>query len=113
IPPYSQTFVAGGKTVRELEQEIRARYVTNFFRNLTILVTSQNQYYSVDGEVKTPNRIVYPGPTTVLGAIASAGGFTDYANKKRVKVIRADSTKVTVNCVKMLEKSELDLLIYP
>ncbi len=113
IPPYSQTFMAVGKTTRELEQEIRARYVPKYFLNLTVSIKTQDLFYSVDGEVKHPNRQQYVGEMTVLGAIATAEGFTDYANKKKVRVIRADGKSLTVNCVKALTNPALDVPIFP
>ena len=51
--------------------------------------------------------------TEGLGAIKAAGGFTDFANKKRVKLTRADGTTETVNCIKALEDPHLDLEVFP
>jgi polysaccharide export outer membrane protein len=113
IPPFSQTFDVVGKNVRELEQEIRKRYVPDYFRNLTVAIQTQALYFSVDGEVKTPNRYFYSGQTTVLQAIATANGFTDFAQKKKVRIIRADGKQLIVNCVKILDRPENDVQIYP
>lgn len=113
IPPYSQTFVVAGKSTRELEQEIRARYVPDYFKNLTVAIRTDLLFFSVDGEVKTPNRFVYSGQTTVLQAIATANGFTDFAQKKKVQIIRADGKKLIVNCVKILDRPADDVQIYP
>jgi polysaccharide export outer membrane protein len=112
IPPYNQEFTAAGKNVRELEQEIRTRYVPKFYLNLTVSVKSQDLVYTVNGEVRTPNRYVLAGQMTALGAIATAGGFTDYAKKTKVQITRADGKKLTVNCVKAVAHPELDLPIY-
>ena len=49
----------------------------------------------------------------MLKAIASAGGFTDFANKKKVKLTRVDGRTQTVNCVKALDNPSLDLEVYP
>ena len=46
-------------------------------------------------------------------AIASAGGFTDFANKKKVRLTRVDGRTQIVNCVKALENPSLDLEVYP
>ena len=77
-------------------------------------------FVSVQGEVKTPNDNIscYQG-TTVLKAIQAAGGFTDFANKKKVKLIQILSQSLgqterrTVNCEKAMEDPELDLPIHP
>jgi len=63
--------------------------------------------------VKGPARQTYIERTTVLKAIASAQGFTDFAKKKAVRLSRVDGRKFTVNCVKAREDSSLDLEVYP
>jgi protein involved in polysaccharide export with SLBB domain len=111
----NQTFTAAGKMRGELEKEIRARYVPDYFKYLTVTVTPDvnTRWYYIDGEVKTPSRQIYTARITVSKAIASSGGFTDYANKKKVKLTRLDGRTLTVNCVKALENPALDLEIYP
>ena len=111
----NQTFKADGKTRGELEKEIRARYVPDYFKYLTVTVTPDvtTRWYYVDGEVKAPNRQVYNSRITVLKAIASVGGFTDFAKKKKVRLARVDGRTQTVNCVKALDNPSLDLEIYP
>ncbi|HVV72856.1 MAG TPA: polysaccharide biosynthesis/export family protein, partial [Verrucomicrobiae bacterium] len=85
----NQMFKAADKTRGELEKEIRDRYVPQYFKNMTVSVSQkkETQFYFVDGEVRLPARQVYISRTTVLKAIASAGGFTDFAKKTRVKLV--------------------------
>jgi protein involved in polysaccharide export with SLBB domain len=111
----NQTFTAAGKTRGALEKEIRDCYVPRYYKYMTVTITveAQTLFYYVDGEVRTPNRQIYVSRITVLKAIASAGGFTEYANKKKVKLIRLDGRKATVNCVKAIDIPNLDLEIYP
>lgn len=42
----------------------------------------------VVGEVKQPGPYVVPEGTTVFGAINAAGGFTEYASRSRVRLVR-------------------------
>jgi polysaccharide export outer membrane protein len=111
----NQTFKADGKTPGDLEREIRTRYVPTVFKYLTVTVKQEGStlWYYVDGEVKAPNRQLYNTRITVLKAIASASGFTDFANKKNVKLTRADGRTQIVNCVKARENPSLDLEVYP
>lgn len=109
----NQTFQVAGKTRSAVEKEVRARYVPAYFVNLTVTVKPQERYFYVNGEVKTPSRQPHPGEITVLKAIASAQGFTDYANKKKVRLTRADGRTVIVNCEKALKDAQLDLPVYP
>ena len=109
----NQTFTAVGKTIVELEKEIRDRYVPKLFVNLTATVRVHDRFFYVGGEVRLPSRQEYRSDITVLGAVAAAGGFTDFANRKRVQIIRGDNRKLKVNCEMARERPELDLPIYP
>jgi protein involved in polysaccharide export with SLBB domain len=109
----NQTFVAAGKSIVDLEKEIRERYVPKLFVNLTATVRVHDRFFYVDGQVKQPSRQEYRSDITVLGAIAAAGGGTDFANLKKVQIIRADNQKITVDCKKAKDNPELDLPIYP
>jgi polysaccharide export outer membrane protein len=71
------------------------------------------RWYYVLGEVRVPNRQIYNSRITVLQAIASAGGFTDFAKKTKVKLTRVDGRTQIVNCSKALENPTLDLEVYP
>jgi polysaccharide export outer membrane protein len=111
----NQTFIAAGKTRRELEQEIRERYVPKYYVNMTVSVKQQEntRFYFVDGEVKAPGRQVYLGEMSVLKAIASCGGVTDFSNRRKVRLIRANGKIEIVNALKALEDPSLDLRVYP
>lgn len=110
---YNEKFQASGKTIGELQNEIRNRYVPQYFKYLTVTVKPQERFYFVDGEVHQPNRFVYSGRMTVLQAISTAGGFTDFSRKGKVKVIRANGESFYVDCKKALTHSELNKEIYP
>jgi polysaccharide export outer membrane protein len=111
----NQTFQTAGKTRSQLEKEIRERYVPRFFRNMTVNVSQrkETQFYYVDGEVKMPSRQIYISRTTVLKAIASANGFTDFAKKSKVKLTRVDGRTYVINCKKALIDPRLDLEVFP
>lgn len=110
---HSKEFKAAGKKRGELEKEIRAAYVPSLYQNLTVTIKPQLQFYFVGGEVRSPNRYEYVGKMTVIKAIQSAGDFTDYANKKKVQVIRANGRVETINCLKAIRDPRLDLPVYP
>jgi protein involved in polysaccharide export with SLBB domain len=111
----NQSFKADGKTRGDLEKEIRDRYVPDYFKQMTVTVKQQEstRWYYLNGEVRSPARQIYNSRITVLKAIASAGGFTDFANKKKVKLTRVDGRTETVNCVKALDNPRLDPEVYP
>jgi protein involved in polysaccharide export with SLBB domain len=111
---YNQPFQVVGKRTGDLERDIRAFYVPSYFRNLTVTVRlSADRFIYVDGEVRLQGKVPYTGPITVSKAIAAAGGFTDFANKRNVQLIRADRRTQTVNCNKVLDHPELDPPVFP
>jgi protein involved in polysaccharide export with SLBB domain len=111
----NQTFTFVGKTPGDLEKEVRASYVPRYYQYMTVTIkrAPQTLFYYLDGEVKAPARQTFIERTTVLKAIASAGGFTDFAKKKAVKLTRLDGRKLTINCVKAIDEPSLDVEIYP
>jgi polysaccharide export outer membrane protein len=111
----NQTFTFAGKTQGAVEKEIRERYVPRYFQYMTVTINwdMQTRFYYVDGEVKAPARQTYIERTTVLKAIASAGGFTDFAKKGAVTLTRLNGHKYTINCKKARAHAELDLEVYP
>jgi polysaccharide export outer membrane protein len=108
----NQTFHVAGKIRSDIEKEIRARYVPDYYVNLTVSV-KRDQYYYVGGEVKMPSKQPHSGEVTVLKAISAAQGFTDFANKHKVRLTHADGKTVIVDCEAALEDPSLDLPVYP
>lgn len=109
----NKTFTAAGKSTGDLETEVRTAYVPEIYRNMTVSLRSQNGFYTVEGEVKMGGRQPYLGPTTVLRAISSCGGFTDFARRTKVRLTRGNGRSVMVNCNKAQEHAEQDLPVYP
>jgi protein involved in polysaccharide export with SLBB domain len=111
--PYIGSVKAAGKTPGELQNDIHDLYVPKYYVRLTISINSPDRIFYVGGEVKTPGRQLYVGATTVTKAIQSAGDFTDFANRGKVWLIRADGQRIKVNCNKALEDPSQDLPVYP
>jgi len=111
---YNQTYHATDKTPGDLAQEIRQRYVPDYFQQLTATVMRDIlRAYYVEGEVRNPSKQQYTGPTTVTQAIASAGGFTDFANKRKVRLYRQNGKIEVIDCKKILDHPELDPEVFP
>ena len=81
---------AGGRTPKQLETDISTKlkdYVSE--PEVTVIVQEiRSQKFNVLGMVMKPGSYVLTNPTTVLDAIAMAGGFRDFAKKKDVYVLR-------------------------
>ncbi len=98
---------ASGKTAAQLEKEVTQK-LTKFYAEPAVNVIVKevrSPKVSVLGEVKNPN--VYPirDRATILDVIAQAGGFTEYANPKKVIVVR-EQQRITLNVDDLIKKSK-------
>jgi polysaccharide biosynthesis/export protein VpsN len=111
--PYNVRVQAAGRSTSQLESEIRVKYVPDLFQSLTAIVTPEARFYYVGGEVKLPGKQAYVGNVTVLRAIETAGGFTDFARRSNIEVRRSNGKVEHVNWKKARKKSSLDVDIFP
>jgi protein involved in polysaccharide export with SLBB domain len=111
--PYIGHVQAAGKTAGEVQNEIYDLYVPKIYRHVTVTVNTGDRVYYVTGEVKQPGRQLYTGQMTVTKAISTAGDFTDFANHKKVWLIRANGQRIKVNCDKAIQDASQDPLVYP
>jgi polysaccharide export outer membrane protein len=92
--PLVGELIASNKTARELQDEIQSkltRYLSSPTTNIVVKEVN-NPKISVFGEVKKPDVYKIKQKTTVLDAVALAGGFTEFAKRKSVVVIRSGSS---------------------
>lgn len=93
---------AAGLTVPQLQESLSTLYKPQL-QNPTVLVTLDNSANAViiSGEVNSPGRRVFDKPTTLLEAIMEAGGFSGFANKKKVTLIRVEGGQYRTEVVDM------------
>ena len=116
ILPRGVEVVVIGKKRTDVEKEIGRIYVEDkkLYTKITANIERMASFISVGGEVRNPSSVVFRGDMTVTAAIASAGGFSNYANRSRVIVTRAANKKqVKVNVRRAVNNPELDLILYP
>jgi len=85
---------AAGKTPAALRDSLTTslkEFITNPVVTV-IVVEAQPQTISVIGEVNAPGTHPIKGETTVIEALAMAGGFKDFANTKNIIIQRATPT---------------------
>ena len=111
--PLNKTVHAVGLRKGELEAAIRDVYVPSILRRLTVNVRAERRVYFVSGEVELPGEKEHTGQITAMRAIATAGDFTDFANKKKIDVFRSNGEKVRLNGKKALEDPSKDVPVYP
>lgn len=81
---------ATGKTPQQLEQDISEK-LKSFITvpEVTVIVQQVNsRKFNVLGEVSKPGSYPLTAATTIMDAIATAGGFRDFAKKSGVYVLR-------------------------
>ncbi len=102
---------ATGKTATDLQNEITQKlkqFVTNPVVNVTIKEVNSPKI-SVLGQVRKPNAYKIRQRITALDAIALAGGFTDWAKKDHVTVIRSygtEQTRIQLDLKHMLKEGQ-------
>jgi len=96
--PLIGEIVAGGKTVRQLKQELEkrlARYVSD--TGMTVEVKQSNSLIIfVIGRVNVPGRQLLLANTNVLQALAMVGGLNPFADKGKIKIFRQEAGKTVV-----------------
>jgi len=103
---------AAGLTPLQLKEKLTLRlkeFIDN--PNVSVIVVQANsQKVYVSGEVRTPG--VYPlrGETTLLQVIPMAGGFTEWADQKKILIIRKEAGKdkrIVVNYKKIVSGEDM------
>ena len=116
--PLIGTVNAAGRSPNEISNDIsdrlRGRYVVDP-QVIVDVVEQPGCLFTVGGEVNSPGRFDAVGPTTLLEAVASAGGTSDTAELTEVLVFRAvaDEKYIGVYDLKAIQRGNYsDPLIY-
>ncbi len=112
---------AGGNTPNQLREIISKRLEKyKDIPEVTVTVSQVNSYIIyVLGEVKNPGKYQVRSYTTVLQAVASAGGFSQWAEKNDMVIIRktqnglGQKIKVRYKDILRNKGSRPDELLYP
>jgi len=93
--PHIGSLVAANNTTVELKKLIESAYLKEeIFTNPNVTVDLKEQrFVDVTGEVRMPQRVPYTKDLTALGAVAACGGFTDFANRRRVRLTQGGQTQ--------------------
>src|SRR5437773_11912929 len=112
--PLIGELMVNGKSALELQREVTqklAQYIAE--PSVNVMVKEVNSAkISVLGEVKTPGMYKIKDRATVFDAIALAGGFTEYAKRSKVTIIRTDPSgdqRIKLNVDDQIKKSKTGL----
>lgn len=88
--PLAGELQAGGTTPKDLERAITGKlksYISD--PEVTVIVQEiRSQKFNILGQVTKPGEYLLTDSTTILDAIAMAGGFRDFAKQKSIYVLR-------------------------
>jgi len=101
---------ATGHTPIEMRDTIAKQlkeYITNPTVTVIVVEALASKIY-VMGEVTHPGTMEMHGPTTILQALAMAGGFKEFANTKDVKVLRPNGDRGAVQTLRFNYKDVLN-----
>jgi polysaccharide export outer membrane protein len=94
--PLAGEMQAAGQTPLQLEREITDKlrtYITD--PEVTVIVQEiHSEMFNILGQVARPGSYPLTHITTVLDAIAIAGGFRDFARQKAVYILRQDASGI-------------------
>jgi polysaccharide export outer membrane protein len=77
------------------------------------VTTTSDRVYYVQGEVNHPGEELYREGLTVTRAVAAGGDFTDFANRKKVTLTRANGQQIKLNCDDIMKGDAPDPIVYP
>lgn len=121
--PYIGPVPAAGKTCKQLANDIKAALQKEYYYHATVILAldrvsekSRGRVY-VYGSVKAqgPQEIPPDESYTVSKAVIRAGGFGDFANKRKVKLTRTNGKDFTVDLKRVIEegRSDEDVVLEP
>jgi len=106
-----------GKTTFDAEKLIERAYIDGgYYTKINVMVNKQEDEYFVTGEVNKQDKYMMTGDRTLIQAITSAGGYTDFAKRNKVKIMRGqgkDKQILYFNCDRIEQGKEKDPMIKP
>jgi len=111
--PLVGDIAAGDTTPKDIEVAVAkslTKYVVKPLVTVTVVQVESKKYY-LDGLVNHPGEYALAVPTTILEAISKSGGLQDFANKKKIYVLRG-STKIPFNLKDVMNGKNMEQNIH-
>jgi len=113
--PHIGKIHAAGDTQSQLQSAIESSYKSQqIYTNpsITLAVPNTARFVDVGGDVRSQQRVPFTADLTVLGAITAAGGFTEYADQAKVKLLR-DGKVIMINIKDVRKDPTKDIKLKP
>ncbi len=121
--PYIGLVAASGKTCRELAYNIKSALEKEYYYRATVILAVDRVSEKSRGKVYVYGAVKGQGPQeiptdetyTVSKAVIRAGGFGDFADKRKVKVTRKNGQDMVVDLKRVIEqgRTEDDVVLQP
>ncbi len=109
---------AAGRTPLQLKEDLREKlkdFVDDPQVSVTVLDANSFKVY-ISGQVRTPGALKLKSRTSLLQIIPMAGGFTEWANQKKILIIRkteGGEERIKANYKKMADGKDPALWLKP
>ena len=121
--PYAGLIPASGRTCKQLAYAVKAALEKEYYYNATVIIAVDRVSEKSRGKVYVIGSVRGPGPQeipadetyTVSKAVIRAGGFGDFANKRKVKLTRKSGEALVVDLKRVIEegRSDEDVVLQP
>jgi protein involved in polysaccharide export with SLBB domain len=114
--PYIGLVQASGRTCKELAYSVKSSLEREYYHHATVIIAVDRVSEKSRGKVYVYGNVKGQGPQeipadetyTVSKAIIRAGGFGDFADKKKIKLSRKNGQTVVVNLKRVIEEGHTD-----
>ena len=114
--PYIGLVQAAGRTSKELAYTIKSALEKEYYYHATVIIAVDHVSEKSRGKVYVIGSVKGPGPQeippdedyTVSKAVIRAGGFGDFANKRKVKLTRKNGQELTIDLKRVIEEGRTD-----
>ena len=113
--PFIGDVVAAGLAPTELSTSIREKlkkYIVDPDVSVQVNAINSKKFY-IQGEVGRTGGFALLVPTKVLEALVNAGGFKDFANQKKIVILRLSGERLNFNYKDVIKGKKMDQNVYP
>lgn len=113
--PHVGKIKVAGLTQSQLQQTVENTYRSMEIYaapTVTASVPGSGGLVNMGGDVRSPGRIPYTPDLTVLSAINASGGFTEYADQSKVRVLRGNEV-IVINIKEIRKDPSKDIKLRP
>jgi protein involved in polysaccharide export with SLBB domain len=121
--PYAGLIPAAGRTCKEVAYAVKAALEREYYYHATVIIAVDHISEKSRGKIYVYGAVKGQGPQeipadeiyTVSKAVIRAGGFGDFANKRKVKLTRRDGKSYIVDLKRVIEegRTDEDLVLQP